>query len=53
MSKVKSGEGPIFFGLDLINPCTMYSWKLKSVTLKANFVAEESGWCSIVCLSAS
>lgn len=53
MRKVKSGEGPIFFGLGLRNPCTMFSWKLKSVALKANFVAEESGWCIIVCLSAS
>lgn len=36
MSKVKSGEGLILFGLDLINPCMMYNWKFKSGAFKAN-----------------
>lgn len=43
MCKVQSGEVLIFFVFDLLNPCTVYSWRLRNAVLKANFVTEESG----------
>lgn len=53
MCKVKSGEVFIFFGFHLLNLCTVYSWNPRNTVLKANFVAEEFGGCSIECLTVT